>query len=45
VGLSSHEMGRGRGTSRALPHSEYQHGRLSDDATIVLLEWRPGPLL
>lgn len=25
--------------------TEFQHGRLSDDATIVLLEWMPDPLL
>jgi hypothetical protein len=25
--------------------TEYQHGRLSDDATIVLIEWMPSPLL
>ncbi len=25
--------------------TEYQHGRLSDDATIVLIEWAPDPLM
>jgi hypothetical protein len=25
--------------------SEYQHGRLSDDATIMLVEWMPAPFL
>jgi serine phosphatase RsbU (regulator of sigma subunit) len=37
-------------TMRRLSHAivEYQHGRLRDDATAVLIEWqpdRPGPVL